>query len=134
MNDAIKPYSIIINGVAAYTTDAVIVVPQDATEDPARIRLHCDAFDSSGKHTLFSLSQIALLDFEDGLIEPIQIAPGEPLGFDVGQGRQTIDAGLIVFRAGNGGAAIVALNAENIKRLLKETLRYCTRFIRLDVH
>jgi hypothetical protein len=127
-------YTLYLDGEPLCSTDAVIVVPSQAIDDPALIRLHCNAFDSSGKHTLYSLSQIAMIDYEDGLLQIIEVQTEQKAAYDVGRGLQTLDRGLILFRAETGGAKVLSKNAGDIKRLLKQTHRYCTRFIRLDVH
>ena len=110
-----------------------ILVPARALEEPGHIRTLPSAPDSTAKHDLHQLSQLALFDFEDGELAPRLVADGEAIVCEAPEETAEIADGLVVLRDADGGPVVIAHESEPVRRLLSQAHRYCTRWIRLDV-
>lgn len=113
--------------------DTAILVPADGPEYPDRLTGCVAGSEAEAKHTYHALSQIALYDYEDKVLEVETILPGHPLRV-CNKGRDlSLDQGLIIVRDRSGKIRILAHKSTSVYDLLKFAHRHCTRWIRLDI-
>ena len=113
--------------------DTVILVPVDAPEYPGRLVGRVAGSEADAKHTFHALSQIALFDYEDKVMEVETVAQGHPLRICHAGGDLELDQGLLIVRDMSGQIRILAHQSTMVYDLLKFAHRHCTRWIRLDI-
>jgi len=113
--------------------DAVILVPQEAPEYPDRLSGLVSGSGANEKHTYHALSQIALYDFQDRVLQVEEVPEGATLTVRLEDREGTLEAGLLVLRTLDGQIRAVAHRGLNVRSLLVFAHRHCTRWIRLDL-
>ncbi len=110
---------------------AVIVVPEEALVSPGLIRALTLDKSSGRKHDLYALAQTALLQFEEGVLGPIAVDGKIRVAID-GETLE-LDSGLLIARLLSGQIAVLINSDQQARRFLVTALRFCTRWIRLDL-
>ncbi len=113
--------------------DTAILVPADSPDYPDRLTGCVAGSEADAKHTYHALSQIALYDYEDKVLEVETIQPGHPLRACNKGSDSSLDKGLIIVRDMSGKIRILAHRGVGVYDLLKFAHRHCTRWIRLDI-
>ncbi len=120
-------------GVALAAGKTAILVPDRAIDEPGHIRTLPAAPNSTAKHDLHQLSQMALFDFEDAELTPRTVPDGVVLVARMDDEVMQLEDGLIVLREEDGTPLVIAREGAAIRALLSHAHRFCTRWIRLDV-
>ncbi len=113
--------------------ETLLFVPFDAPEYPDKFRGETLQSPANAKHAYHALSQIALYDFEDGILEVRTVPADAPLSVKGDQTRGQVEKGLVITRSAEGKVMAFVHEGQDAKGLLKFAHRYCTRWIRLDI-
>lgn len=110
---------------------AVIAVPEKAFAEPGRIRTLAVAQSPGRKHEFHALAQMALLQFEDRELVP-SVVDGK---IRVKAQNETLELenGLLIGRLATGQIVLLVNSGQPARKLLVAALRFCTRWIRLDL-
>ncbi len=116
-----------------FLAETVIIVPSDAPDYPEKITCFCKGSPANAKHAYYTLSQIALMDFEEHALDMTDLPQGTVISLVKNSLEKSMDAGLVIARDTEGKVSVFA--HENVDKylLLKFANRYCTRWIRLDI-
>lgn len=133
MTDKKSRIRIEIPGRPDIDSDTLIFVPWDSPEFPQKLMGLTTQSPSMAKHAYHALSEIALVDFEDKVIEPIIIPEGQPITVHDKKCESPMEQGLVIARDLDGKIHILAHDHVDLYRLLKFANRHCTRWIRLDI-
>lgn len=110
---------------------AAIAVPERALADPGHIRTFSATAASQSKHTVYALSRMMLIEFEDGELQPRRFQ------FDLtvtdGADPVRVDDGIVVARNLDGRLAVMSNAAKPLRKFIEVANRFCTRWIRLDI-
>ena len=110
---------------------AAIAVPEIALSVPDYIRTFSATAGSQSKHSLYALSQMMLIEFEDGGLQPRQFQ--SDLTVTDGASRVRVDDGIVVARNLDGRLEVLSNAVKPLRRFVEVTNRFCTRWIRLDI-
>jgi len=110
---------------------AAIAVPEMALSEAGYIRTFSATVGSQSKHALYALSQMMLMEFEDGELQPHQFQ------FDLtvthGADSVRVDDGIVVARNLDGRLDVMSNAAKPLRKFIEVANRFCTRWIRLDI-
>lgn len=110
---------------------AAIAVPEIALSVPDYIRTFSATAGSQSKHSLYALSQMMLIEFEDGELQPRQFQ------FDLtvtsGASLVRVDDGIVIVRNLDGRLEVLSNAAKPLRKFIEAANRFCTRWIRLDI-
>ena len=110
---------------------AAIAVPEIALSVPGHIRTFSATAGSQSKHSIYALSQMMLIEFEDGEQQPRQFQ------FDLtvtnGASLFRVDHGVVVVRNLDGRLEVLSNAAKPLRKFIEVANRFCTRWIRLDI-
>lgn len=110
---------------------AVILVPETALAEPGHISTFAANQTGQSKHEFYALAQMALIQFEDGELMPMQMAG--PISMHFGNETVHVDAGIVICRAMSGELVIYSNTDRPLRKFLEVAHRFCTRWIRLDI-
>jgi len=113
--------------------DTILLVPHDAPTYPDRITGMVCGSEANAKHAYHALSQIALYDFEDRVLQVEEVAAGNPFTVRKDQRELALGNGLLILRTVAGTVRVLAHSGLNPRPLLVFANRHCTRWIRLDL-
>lgn len=113
--------------------EIAIVIPVDSPSSPSKLAGFVAGSEATAKHAFHALSQIALYDFEDEILDIEAIPEGQLLVVKANECDTPIDEGMIIVRDTEGKVHIFAHDNVDHYRLLKFAHRYCTRWVRLDI-
>ena len=110
---------------------AVILIPETALADATYIRSFSTASSVRSKHEFHTLAQIALIEFDDGELEPQKVVGkigviAEPEIFD-------LESGMIICRLESDEFSVYMNTDQSPRKYLETANRYCTRWVRLDI-
>ena len=108
-----------------------IAVPEIALSAPDHIRTFSATTGSQNKHNLYTLSQMMLIEFEDGELKPRQFQ--SDLTVTAGASRVRVDDGIVVARNLDGRLEVLSNAQKPLRKFVEVTNRFCTRWIRLDI-
>jgi hypothetical protein len=108
----------------------VLVVPENAVEEPGYIKGLSAQAGGHAKHEFHALAQTAYFQYQDDELEittmqgPARVTrEAEPI---------ELPTGLLVYRTEDGIRAVVHEGLGS-KKLLEAAYRFCTRWVRLDI-
>jgi len=134
MNEDMIPVNIRVDENPPLIADLALIVPFDAPTYPNTVVGLCAVGESEAKLNFHALSQIALVDFEDGVIEPLTIPQGTPVHFwREGERPDALREGVVIARDMDGKIHIITHDTADTMRLVRFANRYCTRQVRLDI-
>lgn len=119
------------NGDGTVECTAVIIVPEQALDEPGYITMLAGQGAAVDKHSLQALAQTACYQFQDEELEVAELAG--PCRIAGPSGAQELVRGLVIFRDVSGAIGAAAHSGLNRRRLLEAAHRYCTRWVRLDI-
>ena len=128
MSDAIRILS--ADKLVCECSDA-IAVPEIAISAPNHIRAFSATAGSQVKHGIYALSQMMLVEFEDGELQPRRFQFDITVAFRASLVR--VDDGIVVARNLDGRLEVLSNAAKPLRRFIEVTHRFCTRWIRLDI-
>ena len=110
---------------------ACIAVPEKALTEAGHVRTLTADCTSQRKYELHSLAQMALMQFEESELVPTAV-DGKIL---VGTGSETLelDKGLLIGRLLTDEIVLLINSGQPARKFLVAALRFCTRWIRLDL-
>lgn len=133
MNEQAITFEILNQEKVLSSAQVVIVVPADAPEYPEKITSFTTESPANAKHAYHALSQIALVDFEDNILDFHHVPKGTSLIVRNKTVVKTIDRGLVITRDSQGKVHMFCHEDMDKYSLLKFAHRFCTRWIRLDI-
>ena len=110
---------------------ACIAVPEKALTEAGHIRTVTADCSSQRKHELHSLAQMALMQFEDSELVPTTV--GGKIRVTTGSETLELDKGLLIGRLLTGEIVLLINSGQPARKFLVAALRFCTRWIRLDL-
>jgi hypothetical protein len=122
----IKYGSIEITGCAS-----VILVPEQALEEPGYIKTFTAQSGSHSKHEFQAMAQMAYYQYQDDELDLDAI--DEEILVIFQETLEKVKPGMVIYRDNDGEFHVVIHNSLNKKKMLEATNRYCTRWVRLDI-
>ncbi len=110
---------------------AAIVVPEIALSVPGHIRAFSATAGSQSKHSLYALSQMMLIEFEDGELQLRRFQ--FDLTVTTGVSLLQVDNGIVVVRNLDGRLEVLSNAVKPLRKFIEVANRFCTRWIRLDI-
>ncbi len=110
---------------------SVIVIPEMALTDATYIRSFTTVSPVHSKHEFHTLAQIALIEFDDGEIEPQKIVG--KISLVAGEEIYDLESGMIICRLASEAFSIYINTDQAPRKYLETANRYCTRWVRLDI-
>ena len=108
-----------------------IAVPEIALSVPGHIRTFSATAGSQSKHSLYALSQMMLIEFEDGELQPREFQ--FDLTVTTGAILARVNDGIVAARNLDGRLEVLSNAAKPLRKFIEVTNRFCTRWIRLDI-
>jgi hypothetical protein len=109
----------------------VIVVPEKALTAAGHIRTLSADQSPQGKHEFYALAQMALVQFEDRELEPMTVEG--KIRVTAEGGTLELDKGLLIGRLLTGRIVLLIGSCRPARKFLVAALRFCTRWIRLEL-
>ena len=110
---------------------AAIAVPEIALSEGGHIRTFSATAGSQAKHLFYALSQMMLMEFEDGELQPRRFQ--SDLTVTDGTDVVRVDDGIVVARHLGGQLEAMSNTARPLRKFIEVANRFCTRWIRLDL-
>ena len=115
----------------AIQCSTVILVPDIALSEAGHIKLLSCNLSPQAKHEFHALAQMAFFRFQDEELE-INMAT-EPIILEWDGENTEVSSGMVICRNLSGGLEVFCHSGEPPRKLLEAALRFCTRWIRLDI-
>ena len=126
-------HAIRVDGIAINTINAFMAGPAKATSQQGLIRMGTDTGGQQGKHVLYTLSQRALVEYEDQELEMARLPVCRSLVVRHDDLAYAFPQGAALFMDIDSRIGFLYHTGINAHGMLKAFHRYAMRMIRLDV-